>query len=89
MTMKSQGVVRFFVREKYGFICPDDGAADIYFNIGELRRCRLEFLDEGDRVAFDVKPRNGRPEAVGIELIERAAAQGHRGLARSGIWRNW
>jgi CspA family cold shock protein len=54
----------------FGFIIPDDGGADIFFHVREIRSGRV---NEGDRVQFDmgVSERNGRPMAT------RVTAKGH------------
>lgn len=57
----------------FGFIIPDDGGADIFFHVREIRSGRV---NEGDRVQFDmgVSERDGRPMATRVTVVERGVS---------------
>ena len=66
------GLVRGRVQghpDGYGFVIPDDGGADLYLGPWEMSR-----VLHGDRVVVRRSPgtRRGRPEAVVVEVLERA-----------------
>ena len=68
----STGIVKMFNADKgYGFIKPDDGAADLFVHI---RSCAedIEELRKGQRVRFDQRTssRSGKPEAFAVALIK-------------------
>ena len=63
------GKVKMFNEEcGFGFIKPDDGSADIFFHVSDLR--------EGDEIAKDkavtfevgVDPKSGKTKAVSVDL---------------------
>ena len=63
------GKVKMFNEERgFGFIKPDDGSADIFFHVSDLR--------EGDEIAKDkavtfevgVDPNSGKTKAVSVDL---------------------
>jgi len=63
------GKVKMFNEERgFGFIKPDDGSADIFFHVSDLR--------EGDEIAKDkavtfevgVDPKSGKTKAVSVDL---------------------
>ena len=64
------GTVKFFKADKgYGFIDRDDGV-EIFVHINNCAE-DLDELVEGQRIRFDeqTSPRNGKPEAVEVELL--------------------
>ena len=68
--MAQTGTVKFFNSEKgFGFIKPDDGAADIFVHISVLRRCQLDVLETGQRVRADVVEGKKGLEADRVALI--------------------
>jgi cold shock CspA family protein len=70
------------VEHGYGFISPDAPAAipeikdrDLYVGSRSLARSGIKFLQRGDRVSFDVgKSKDGRPEAINVQIIEALMA---------------
>lgn len=65
------GVVLWFKAQKgYGFVKPDDGAADVFVHVAELAASGLTELQEGQRISFRRDTHgDGRFFAVGIELV--------------------
>ena len=52
----TNGTVKFFNSQKgFGFIQPDDGGKDVFVHVTALERAGLRGLDEGQKVAFDVR----------------------------------
>jgi CspA family cold shock protein len=63
------GEIKFFNAERgFGFIKPDDGAADVFVHVTQVRSGAE--LVEGDRVTFEdgVSERNNKPQAVRVKL---------------------
>jgi CspA family cold shock protein len=71
--MSQTGTVKFFNTDKgFGFIKPDDGAADIFVHISALQASGLASLSENQKVSFETEPdRRGKgPKAVNISIAE-------------------
>jgi len=63
------GVVKFFNSTKgYGFIQPDNGGPDVFVHISAVERSGMHFLNEGQKVSFDVVQdrRNGKSAAENL-----------------------
>jgi cold shock protein len=53
--MMLKGTVKWFNDKKgYGFIRPDDGGSDVFVHISAVERARLQRLDEGQRLLFEL-----------------------------------
>jgi superfamily II DNA/RNA helicase/cold shock CspA family protein len=64
------GTVKFFnVGRGYGFITPDDGGKDLFVHFSAIATEGFKTLDNGARVAYEV--RNGRngPEAFDVRVV--------------------
>ena len=49
------GTVKFFNTTKgFGFIQPEDGAADVFVHISAVERAGMRSLVEGQKVSFEV-----------------------------------
>ncbi len=68
------GSVKWFNRKKgFGFISPDIGARDVFVHVSALKQSGLEFLDEGQRVEFELTQLgDGRIAAFGLRMLESA-----------------
>ena len=67
--MAQTGVVKFFNSERgYGFVKPDDGGRDVFVHITAVEAGRIEELNEGQKISFDVEPdKKGKgPKAVNL-----------------------
>ncbi len=65
------GTVKFFNADKgFGFIAPDNGAADVFVHISALQASGIQSLRDGQKVSFDTEPdmRGKGPKAVNIVL---------------------
>lgn len=61
------GKVKWFNAQKgYGFITPDDGGKDVFVHMHDVREAKLNRLDEGQAVSYEVKEQNGRPCATNL-----------------------
>jgi cold shock CspA family protein len=64
-----QGTVISFDRFKgYGFALPDDGGNDIFIHRNNLPADH-RYLEQADRIDYEVGDRNGRPIAVNVRLL--------------------
>jgi CspA family cold shock protein len=60
------GTVKWFNAQKgFGFIQPDDGAADVFVHISAVERAGLSGLNEGQKVSYElmVDRRSGKYSA--------------------------
>jgi cold shock protein len=64
-------VCKWFKLDKgFGFLQPEDGGADMFVHISELRKSVIDTLNTGDRVSFDTAMgKNGRMQAVNVKLV--------------------
>jgi CspA family cold shock protein len=63
------GTVKMFNEDKgYGFIKPDDGAADIFFHVSALREG--DEISQGKTVSFETGPdsKSGKIKAISVDL---------------------
>lgn len=66
------GTVKWFNSTKgYGFIQPEDGAADVFVHISAVERAGLSDLKDGAAVTYELEtdPRKGKTSAVDIKLV--------------------
>ena len=66
------GTVKFFNATRgFGFIEPEDGTKDAFVHISAVERAGLTTLSEGQKVSYDVQPRqNGKSSAENLSIIE-------------------
>ena len=61
------GTVKFFNAQRgFGFIAPDDGAADVFVHITAVQSAGMETLVEGQKISFDVVEDRGKPAAANL-----------------------
>ena len=68
----ANGTVKFFNSTKgFGFIQPDDGAADVFVHISAVERSGLSSLHEGQKVSFEVVAdrRSGKSAAENLQAL--------------------
>ena len=65
------GKVKWFnSRKGYGFISPEDGQKDIFVHITTLEKSGLSYLDEGDKVSYEISEEGGKTKAINIKKAE-------------------
>lgn len=70
------GTVKFFNAAKgFGFIAPDNGAADVFVHVTALERAGVSGLNEGDQVSFELEQdrRSGKLAAVDLQVTGQGA----------------
>lgn len=66
------GTVLWFNRKLgYGWAVPDDGSNDIFVHRSHLQSDR-KYLNENDRISFDVGEHRGKPCAVNVVFLGAA-----------------
>jgi CspA family cold shock protein len=65
------GKVKWFNPEKgYGFVAPEDGAADLFVHISAVQEAGVDTLQPEQRIAYDLgASKDGRPRAIRLCLI--------------------
>lgn len=66
------GTVKFFNSTKgFGFITPDDGAADVFVHISALERSGITSVAEGQKLTFEIvrDARNGKSTAENLQKV--------------------
>ena len=72
--MRQSGIVKFYNSQKgYGFIIPDEGAADLFVHVTAVERSGIGVLDQGMRVTFETQPdkRGKGAKAINLEAVAR------------------
>jgi len=66
-----KGTIRRLITDRgFGFIRTERGE-DLFFHRNQLQGVEFASLREGQQVEYEVgKERNGRPEAVGVRLVQ-------------------
>jgi CspA family cold shock protein len=64
------GRVKWFNADKgYGFIAPDDGAADVFAHNSAIQSTGFRSLEENQKVDFEIVPGNKGPQAENIRPL--------------------
>lgn len=65
------GTVKWFNGTKgFGFIKPDDGAADVFVHISAVERAGMNDLREGAKLSYELEQgRNGKSSAVNLRAV--------------------
>ena len=65
----AQGTVKWFNAEKgYGFISPDDGAADVFVHYSAIIGSGYKSLEDSQRVTFEVQQSTKGPQATNVTV---------------------
>jgi CspA family cold shock protein len=65
-----KGTVKFFNSGRgYGFITPDDGGKDLFVHFSVIVNEGFKTLDNGARVAYDVREGRNGQEAFDVRVV--------------------
>tara|TARA_Y100000590_G_scaffold353659_1_gene406664 strand:+ start:1476 stop:1685 length:210 start_codon:yes stop_codon:yes gene_type:complete len=65
------GKVKWFnARKGYGFISPNDGGKDVFVHASALEQSKINYLDEGDTIDFEIAEENGKTKAINLKKTE-------------------
>ncbi|MFC4353234.1 cold-shock protein [Fodinicurvata halophila] len=65
----ASGTVKWFNTTKgYGFIQPNDGAADVFVHISAVERAGLNSLNEGQKVSYEIVTERGKKAAANLQV---------------------
>jgi len=63
------GIVKWFNgRKGFGFIEPEDGGNDVFVHVTALKDSGIKFLNEGDKVSYELVENRGRMAAGSLTL---------------------
>ena len=66
----SNGTVKWFNTTKgYGFIQPEEGAADVFVHVSAVEKAGLRGLNEGQRVSYELQNERGKTAAVNLKAL--------------------
>ncbi|MQW85907.1 cold-shock protein [Sinorhizobium saheli] len=68
----ASGTVKWFNSTKgFGFIQPDDGAADVFVHISAVERAGMSTLKDGQKVSFELAQdrRTGKTSAENLRAL--------------------
>lgn len=70
MASRVTGKTKFFSSDKgYGFIVPDDGGADIFVHLKDLKATGIRTLSPDQKVSFEIAPgRDEKTKAVNVQV---------------------
>ncbi len=69
-----QGIIKV-LKDGYGFIKVEEGNGDVFFHANNLVGVEYDDLEEGNTVSFEMgEGRNGKEQAVDVELMEEVEA---------------
>ncbi len=64
------GTVKWFNPKKgYGFIQPSDGGQDVFVHISAVEKAGIQYLNENQKVEFELATNKGKTNAVNLKLI--------------------
>ena len=66
------GTVKWFNATKgYGFIQPDDGAADVFVHISAIERSELNEIHEGQKLDYELEKdrKSGKMSAASLRAV--------------------
>ena len=70
------GIVKWFNgRKGYGFIEPEDGGNDVFVHVTALKDSGIKFLNEGDKVSYELTENRGRMAAGNLTLDGESSSE--------------
>lgn len=74
--MRQKGTVKWFNEKKsFGFIKPDDDSADVFVHISALQKAKIKFLNEGDRVEYELLTVQNKASAENLQVLSTAPSK--------------
>ncbi len=66
----ANGTVKWFNSTKgYGFITPENGGADVFVHVSAVEKAGMRFLNENDKVSYDLTTEKGKTSATNLKKI--------------------
>ena len=70
------GIVKWFNgRKGFGFIEPEDGGNDVFVHVTALKDSGIKFLNEGDKVSYELTENRGRMAAGNLTLDGESSSE--------------
>ena len=67
----ANGKIKWFNPKKgYGFIEPEDGDKDVFIHISALEKAGIKFLNENQKISYEVNQSKGKLSAGNIKLLD-------------------
>ena len=67
----ANGKIKWFNMKKgYGFIEPENGEKDVFIHISALEKAGIKFLNENQKVSYEVNRTKGKLSAGNIKLLD-------------------
>ena len=67
----ANGKIKWFNPKKgYGFIAPEDGDKDVFIHISALEKAGIKFLNENQKISYEVYQSKGKLSAGNIKLLD-------------------
>jgi len=72
MSEQKNGTVKWFNGKKgYGFVSTDvEGEKDVFVHASAVREAGLRFLNEGDKITFEIEEGDKGPSAVNLKKAD-------------------
>lgn len=66
----ANGTVKWFNPTKgFGFITPENGNEDVFVHISALEKANIRYLNENDKVSYDIVSEKGKNAAANLKKI--------------------
>ena len=67
----ANGKIKWFNAKKgYGFIEPESGDKDVFIHISALEKAGIKFLNENQKISYEVNQSKGKLSAGNIKLLD-------------------